>query len=146
MTRIAAGGTSMWPDICVANQDAIVDALDDYLAALHRVRALVVEADGASLLELLERARHARRNLPIGIPAVEELVELRVPVRDRPGVLAEVTTLAGRLGVNIVDVEIAHSLEGGGGVLVLVVPAVGADALEPALSELGYHHARSPLS
>ena len=57
------------------------------------------------------------------------LVELRVPVPDRPGVLAEVTTLAGRLGVNVDDVEIAHSLEGGGGVIVLVVAAADADAL-----------------
>ena len=52
-----------------------------------------------------------------------ELVELRIPVPDRPGVLAEVTTLAGRLGVNVADVEIAHSPEGGRGVLVLVVAA-----------------------
>jgi prephenate dehydrogenase len=88
----------------------------------------------------------ARRNLPIGVPPAAELVELRVPVRDRPGVLAEVTTLAGRLDVNIVDVEIAHSLEGGGGVLVLVVPARSAAALEAALTERGYHHSRSSLS
>jgi len=32
-----------------------------------------------------------------------------MPVPDRPGVLAEVTTLAGRHGVNIVDLEISHS-------------------------------------
>ena len=122
-------------------------ALDDYLDALAAgAGAAWSTADDARLLELLERARLARRNLPIGIPAAEELVELRVPVRDRPGVLAEVTTLAGRLGVNIVDVEIAHSLEGGGGVLVLVVPAASADALEAALTERGYHHARSALS
>ena len=143
MTRIAASAPGIWSDICVANGDAIVAALDHYLDALQQVRGLIVDADDAQLLELLERARAARRNLPIGIPPAEELVELRVPVRDRPGVLAEVTTLAGRLAVNIVDVEIAHSLEGGGGVLVLVVPADSAAALEAALTERGYHHARA---
>jgi prephenate dehydrogenase len=146
MTRIAASAPGIWSDICVANGDAIVVALDHYLDALQQVRALIVDADDTQLLELLERARAARRNLPIGIPPAEELVELRVPVRDRPGVLAEVTTLAGRLAVNIVDVEIAHSLEGGGGVLVLVVPADSAAALEAALTERGYHHARASLS
>ena len=55
----------------------------------------------------------ARRNLPVGASMATDLVELRVPVPDRPGVIAEVTTLAGRLGVNVADVEIAHSLEGG---------------------------------
>jgi prephenate dehydrogenase len=146
MTRIAASAPGIWSDICVANGDAIVRALDDYLTALQQVRSLLVGADDRGLLALLERARVARRNLPIGVPPAAELVELRVPVRDRPGVLAEVTTLAGRLDVNIVDVEIAHSLEGGGGVLVLVVPARSAPALEAALTERGYHHSKSALS
>ena len=81
----------------------------------------------------------ARRNLPVGVSMATDLVELRVPVPDRPGVLAEVTTLAGRLGVNVADVEIAHSLEGGRGVIVLVVAAIDADAYERGLRDLGYH-------
>jgi prephenate dehydrogenase len=72
-------------------------------------------------------------------------VELRVPVPDRPGVLAEVTTAATELGVNIVDIEIAHSAEGPFGVLVLVVPADGAPELEAALTDRGYHHSRATL-
>jgi prephenate dehydrogenase len=76
----------------------------------------------------------------------DKLVELRVPVPDRPGVLAEVTTLAGRLGVNVADVEIAHSLEGGRGVLVLVVAAIDADAYERGLLDLGYHVSRTDLA
>jgi prephenate dehydrogenase len=73
-------------------------------------------------------------------------VELRVPVPDRPGVLAEVTTLAGELGVNIADLEIAHSLEGGLGVLVLVVPEVGVEPFEAALVDAGSHVSRSGLA
>ncbi len=38
-----------------------------------------------------------------------------MPVPDREGVLAEITTLAGDLGINIFDIEIAHSAEGPGG-------------------------------
>ncbi len=94
---------------------------------------------------MLQRARAARRNLPVGVSIATDLVELRVPVPDRPGVLAEVTTLAGRLGVNVVDVEIAHSLEGGAGVLVLVVAADDADAFDDGLHELGYHTVRTVL-
>jgi prephenate dehydrogenase len=145
MTRIAAGHPAIWPDICVANRDAIVAGLDDYLRALGEVRALVAAADRGGLLELLERARAARRNLPVGMPVDAELVELRVPVPDRPGVLAEVTTAATELGVNIADIEIAHSAEGPFGVLVLVVPADGAAALEDALTARGYHHSRAVL-
>jgi prephenate dehydrogenase len=145
MTRIAAGHPGIWPDICVANREAIVRVLDDYLDALVRVRGLVDESDRASLLEVLERARAARRNLPVGTPRGEELAEVRVPVPDKPGVLAEVTTLAGSLGINIVDLEIAHSMEGTGGVLVLVIAARHADALERSLADRGYHSSRMVL-
>jgi prephenate dehydrogenase len=138
MTRIAAGHPGIWPDICVANREAIVGVLDDYLDALVRVRALVDEGDRASLLDVLERARAARRNLPVGTRRREELAEVRVPVPDRPGVLAEVTTLAGSLGINIADLEIAHSMEGAGGVLVLVIAAQHAEQLESALAGRGY--------
>ena len=41
--------------------------------------------------------RSARRNLPTGLPVEETLVELRIPVPDREGVIAEVATLAARL-------------------------------------------------
>ncbi len=74
------------------------------------------------------------------------MYELRIPVPDREGVIAEVATLAARFGVNIADLEIAHSLEGRSGVLVLVVAERGLDAFEHALVEHGYHVARTPLA
>jgi prephenate dehydrogenase len=145
MTRIASSHPAIWPDICLANRDAIVGALDRYLDELARVRSIVAGGERAELLELLESARAARRNLPTGIPSGAHLFELRVPVPDREGVIAEVTTLAARFGVNIADLEIAHSLEGRSGVLVLVVTERGLDAFEQALVEHGYHVARTPL-
>jgi prephenate dehydrogenase len=146
MTRIAAGHPGIWPDILATNRDAVLGALDVYVAALLAAREIVASGSRDELLVLLERARAARRNLPKGVSVADKLVEMRVPVPDRPGVLAEVTTLAGRLGVNVVDVEIAHSLEGGRGVLVLVVAAIDADAYERGLIDLGYHVSRTDLT
>jgi prephenate dehydrogenase len=146
MTRIAAGHPGIWPDILTSNRDAVLDALDSYLDALQQARQLVAHADRDGLLVLLERARAARRNLPVGASTGAELVELRIPVLDRPGVISEVTTLAGQLGVNVADLEIAHSLEGSAGVLVLVVASQGADVFEAGLHRLGYHTSRTVLS
>jgi prephenate dehydrogenase len=145
MTRIASSHPAIWPDICVANRDAIVTALDEYLASLMRVRAMVASGDRDSLLGVLQSARAARRNLPTGLPVDEHLVEFRVPIEDRPGALAQVLTLATELGVNVADLEIAHSLEGRSGVLVLVV-SNDADAFEEALLGHGYHVARASMS
>ena len=104
---------------------------------LERVRDLVVAAERAPLLDFFEAARAEGSSLPARSAGAGPLVELSMPVPDRPGVLAEVTTLAGRHGVNIVDLDISHGPTGG--VLVMVVPAAGADAIVAGLHGLGYH-------
>jgi prephenate dehydrogenase len=145
MTRIAASQPTIWLDILTTNRDAVLGALDAYMEGLQAARDLVARADRTGLAALLERARAARRNLPVGVDVDQKLVELRVPVPDRPGVLMEVTTLAGKLGVNVYDLEIAHSLEGGAGVLVLVIAEGDAEAFEARLHKRGYHTSRTEL-
>jgi prephenate dehydrogenase len=146
MTRIAASHPAIWLDILTSNRNAVLDALDAYLDGLQSARELVAAGDREGLRALLDRARGARRNLPVGASIATDLVELRVPVPDRPGVLAEVTTTAGRLGVNVANIDIAHSLEGRAGVIELVIAAHDAAAFEDALHELGYHTSRTELT
>ena len=57
------------------------------------------------------------------------LSELRIPVHDRPGVLAEITSLAADAGISISNFEIAHSVEGPQGILILVVDTADAERL-----------------
>jgi len=146
MTRIAAGHPGIWPDICAENRDAIVEALDRLVAALSAMRDLVVLGDRPGLLTALERARSARVNLPTRVAHDTALLEMRIPVPDRPGVLAEITTLLGELDVNIEDLEIAHSVEGERGVLVLVVQETAGDRTRSALLASGFHPALRTLS
>jgi prephenate dehydrogenase len=145
MTRIAAGHPGIWPDICTENRDAIVSVLDGLLDTLGGLRHVVAAGDRDALLTTLERARHARVNLPTRAARAEDLVEVRVPIPDRPGVLAEVTTLAGDLGVNIEDLEIAHSAEGERGVLIVVIDAKASDLLRGAFLARGYRPSVQPL-
>lgn len=119
MTRIAAGHPAMWVDICEANQDAIVGALDGLMANLAEVRDLVAQGNRDKIREHLVTARDARVNLPTGVPAGLELAEIRVTIPDRKGELARLTTLAPE--INIYDFEIAHSTEGMRGVAIMVV-------------------------
>ncbi|MGH9181380.1 MAG: prephenate dehydrogenase/arogenate dehydrogenase family protein, partial [Acidimicrobiales bacterium] len=145
MTRIAAGHPGIWPDICAENRVAVVGAMDRLLVALGQMRDLVAEGDRDGLLAVLEAARHARANLPRRVVQPEARVEVRVPVPDRLGVLAEVTTCASAVAVNIVDLEIAHSLEGDRGVLVLVVDADDGERLRAELLGRGYRPAVQSL-
>ncbi|MDZ7676350.1 MAG: prephenate dehydrogenase/arogenate dehydrogenase family protein [Acidimicrobiales bacterium] len=146
MTRIASGHPGIWPDICAENRAAIVAGLDRLIDALGDARAQVAEHDHDGLLEDLTRARAARVNLPSRYTRPSELAEIRVPVPDRPGVLAEVTTLASELDVNIADVEIVHSSEGVQGVVILLVEASTVGGFRERLTERGFRPSVRRLS
>jgi prephenate dehydrogenase len=138
MTRVAAGQPAIWPDICADNAGAITAALDVLLADLVEMRRRVASGDRQALLAVLEEASTARRALPARASRPDELSELRMPVPDREGVLAEVTALAGGLGINIYDIEIAHSTEGPRGVLMLLVARGEAERLRRAVVAGGF--------
>ncbi len=138
MTRIAAGHPAIWPDICSQNRAAIVDVLDELVADLTGLRAVVAEGDRARLLTYLEEARHARRNLPTTVPADDAMSEMRIPVLDRQGEIAAIATLAAELDVNIYDMEIAHSTEGPRGVIVVLIETAMTERLQGGLMALGY--------
>jgi prephenate dehydrogenase len=138
MTRIAAGHPGIWPDICIENRIAITDVLDRLIHELTTIRDHVDRSEKPELLAALTSARAARLNLPARVAAAADVIEVRVPVPDRPGVLAEITTLASELGVNIHDLEIAHSAEGDAGVVLLFVDRHAADRFQEALAGRGY--------
>jgi prephenate dehydrogenase len=146
MTRVAAGHPGIWPDICSENAGPIVEALEALVGELTVMRDRVAGNDRAAIFGVLQRASHARRNLPARIVRPDNLSELRIPVPDRHGVLAEITSLAADGGISIYDIEIAHSAEGPRGVLILVVDAAEAERLRDAIEARGYHCRAEKLS
>jgi prephenate dehydrogenase len=145
MTRVAAGNPNIWLDICAENTEAILDGLDRLIGALGAMRERVATGDQDALRTSLERSRHARVNLPPQMVRGAGLAEVRVPVPDRPGVVAEITTLLAEIDVNIADLEIAHSTEGARGVLVMVVEHVAYERVRDALVARGFRPSASPL-
>jgi len=146
MTRIASGRPGIWLDICEQNQDAIVRGLDALIEGLTDMRNVVTKGDRDGLFARLEKARRARMNLPSGAGPVESLVEVRIPIPDRPGSAADVFTLSGELSVNIYDFEIVHSVEGDRGVMVIVIREEHADTFRGGLLARGFRPGIQPLS
>jgi len=59
-TRIAASHPEMWRDICLANRQALLGELDQYLGELALIRSLLLSSNGSRLEQLFEEAREAR--------------------------------------------------------------------------------------
>ena len=138
MTRIAAGHPDIWLDICEENRDAIVTVLDEFADRISHIRDVVAESDRDGLTDLLSQARRARTNLPSRYVRPQDLLEIRIPIPDRKGQIANITMLAADCDVNVADIEVAHSTEGAQGVLVLVIARAEVQRFLAVLAGHGY--------
>ncbi len=76
-TRIAASSPEMWRDISLANQPALLQELDAYMAQLDRLRSFLAVSDGASLEACFARAQHARHAWGQAIETAESPAQLK---------------------------------------------------------------------
>lgn len=146
-TRVAAGSPELWCGIAFDNAHALGDGLDEMTAILTRLREALEAGDKAAFTRLLATAAEARQQLPAAwVPGSDKLVEVRIPMVNRTGVVAEVTTIASSVGCNIQSIEIDHVSEGNA-VLSLVLTDEGdIGQLSYKLVSAGYTVSFSPLS
>jgi prephenate dehydrogenase len=142
LTRLAASSPHLWSDILLANRDAIARAIDLYVERLQALRDQVVAGDSPGVEATFAAAKAARLTLAAKPQVRSGVGVLLVPVPDRPGVLAELTAAMGSAGVNIEDLQIVHSPEGGRGTVHLTVAAGSADEAERALRERWFEPVR----
>ena len=146
-TRIAAGSPELWCGIAFDNKDALSDGLDEIQGIIGAFADALASDDRAALTALLADAAAARRALPAAwVPSTERLLEVRIPMEDRPGVVAEVTTVASSVGCNIQSIEIDHVTEDSA-VLSLVLTDEGdIGQLSAQLINAGFSVSFSPLT
>jgi prephenate dehydrogenase len=135
LTRLAASSPHLWGDILLANGEAVGRAIDLYIERLSALRELVRTGDAPGVERAFGHAREARLSLAAKPTVRAGVAVLQVPVPDRPGVLAEVTATMSDAAVNIEDLQIVHSPEGGRGTVHLTVAAGAAEDAERALRE-----------
>ncbi|MCX4190069.1 prephenate dehydrogenase [Methylophaga sp. OBS3] len=59
-SRIASSDAVMWRDICLGNQDAILELLRQYRVGLDKIEAAIREDNGDYLIDFFSRAKRAR--------------------------------------------------------------------------------------
>lgn len=108
-TRIAAGSPQLWCGIAFDNREALRDGLAEMRSILGQFQAALEDGDRDRMFQLLDETAQARRALPARwVPSTDNLVEVRVPMENRKGVVAEATTIASQVGCNIQSIEIDH--------------------------------------
>ncbi len=142
LTRLAASKPDLWADILISNTHELADALDGFAEALEEIKGLLLARDAEGLTRTLAMATEARLALAAKPHVRSGVALIQVLVPDRPGVLAELTIALGELGVNIEDLQIVHSPEGGGGVVHITVAAGESEPASAALTEHGFRPVR----
>ena len=137
LTRLAASNPALWSDILLANGDAIVGAIDLYTARLTRLRDEIAQGRGADVERTFDGAKAARLRLAAKPTVKAGVAVLQIEVPDRPGALGHLTTVLGEGSVNIEDLQIVHSPEGGRGTVHLTVASDAADRASSVLTGHG---------
>jgi prephenate dehydrogenase len=138
-TRVAGANPALWRDIFVSNREAIVSELDAYAAALDAVREQLRNSDAGALEQWIEDARSDRQRLLEGQLAGGPVSELRVPVPNQPGIVAQVALALGEAGINIVDMALYPAPDMRSGAIALWVAGEGsAERAAELIAGLGY--------
>lgn len=146
-TRIAAGSPELWTGIAFDNHRAIANGLDEIRSILESYAETLREGDKSKFTALLARAAETRRKLPAKwIPATENLLEVRIPLTDRPGIVAEVTTIASKVGCNIQSIEIDHITSSTAALSLILTDEGDIGKLSTQLITAGFSVSFNPLS
>ena len=146
-TRIAAGSPELWCGIAFDNADAIRAGLDEITGIIASFSDALEKGDRTGFTRLLAEAAEARRALPAAwVPSTEDLLEVRIPMEDRRGVVAEVTTIASAAGCNIQSIEIDHITEDSAVLSLILTDEGDVGKLSTSLIKAGFTVSFSPLS
>lgn len=138
LTRLAASQPSLWSEILVANRDQVASSIELFAARLLSLRDAIARGDASSVEGVFDRAKQARLGLATKPTVRAGVAVWQVEIPDEPGALARITAVLGAGKVNIEDLQIVHSPEGGRGTVHLTVAASTAASCADVLTHGGY--------
>ena len=112
ITRIASSSPEMWENIVLSNKYKIDEILEFFIKTLADFKELIKNENSEEIYGFFEKAKNYRDALPDGKKGLLNPVsEIYVDVIDTPGVIGEITTLLGRNGVNIKNLNVSNNRE-----------------------------------
>lgn len=145
-TRVAAGSPKLWCGIAFDNKDALADGLNEMEDIIKGFRAALESDDREAFTSMLATSADARRALPAAwIPSSEKLLEVRIPMVNRKGVVAEVANIASSVGCNIQSIDIDHISEGNAVLSLILTDEGDIGQLSYQLISEGYSVSFNPI-
>ena len=146
-TRIAAGSPSLWCGIAFDNAEQVKAGIQDMCGILSSFSEALDTGDREKLTALLAQAADVRRSLPVAwVPSSEKLLEVRIPISNHPGAVAETTTIASEVGCNIQSIEIDHVTEDRAFLSMILTDEGDIGQLSTKLIGAGYAVSFAPLN
>ena len=120
ITRIASSKPALWKDITLSNRHAVAKGIDRLVDILQNAKNAIISLDETQIEEYFSKAKNTR-DIMSGekeglLPRKYQIV---IQVSDRPGVIAHIARILGDGQINIRNINVTHSREDVGGVLVV---------------------------
>lgn len=120
ITRISSSQPSLWKDITISNKKAVTEGIDRLISILTDARKAIEDSDSRMTEEFFKNAKEARDIMSgerEGLLPRKYQIVIQVP--DKPGVIAHIANILGDNAINIKNINVTHSREDVGGVLVV---------------------------
>ncbi len=118
ITRIASSSPDIWKDICIHNSNEIQNNLKMFLSKMKQFEEAIVNKDEKALLALFSQSKEYRDSFDNQQTSImNKIYDFSISVEDKPGIIADVSTILAKNNINIKNIGIVNNRENYGGAL-----------------------------
>lgn len=118
ITRIASSSPIMWQQICGENKEKLLDFMDRYIEELSTLRSSIEKERKETLYDYFLDAKNYRNDFNDVVSGpISRSYRLTVSIPDETGVIARLSSMFAKKGINLKNIGIVHNREFEEGVL-----------------------------
>lgn len=118
ITRIASSSPTMWQNICLTNQESILNFLEIYQEFIDQIATAIKTNKQEELYEYFESAKNYRDSIPNGkLGIFNKTFEIYLDIIDETGAIANIAGQLADHEISIKNIGIIHNREFAEGVL-----------------------------
>ena len=118
ITRIASSSAVMWQQICGENKEQLLLFMDEYISSLSSLREQIATENASYLLNYFKDAKDYRDSFDDVISGpIKRSYRVAVSIPDEAGIIAKISSMFAKEGINLKNMGIVHNREFEDGVL-----------------------------